>query len=229
MSKLPCSRNRFVTAAASRQRLCTEKGQGSKQRAAGQGRKAPQQRRWGGLGWPGAAQAATNRSAHPLQMQAAAGRAQDEHPRKHKRGTFTQQHQRHLRIYCSKIPYARRSQWRARPQRAQPSRAACERIHSLIWSGSARPLKCSRATERHCCASQGQGGCWARAHCSTARWPCSAATLQVPSSQGQGGCWARAHCSTSRWPPLAAPRQVRLSQGSGGYWRAHFSTSRWPP
>ena len=40
--------------------------------------------------------------------------------------------------------------------------------------------------------------------------------------------FARAHCSTSRWPPIAASAQVLSSHGAP-FARAHFSTSRWPP
>ena len=40
--------------------------------------------------------------------------------------------------------------------------------------------------------------------------------VQVDSSHGQGGSLARAHCSTSRWPLSAAARQVLSSHGSAG-------------
>ena len=77
--------------------------------------------------------------------------------------------------------------------------------------------------------SHGAGGFWARAHCSSSRWPPSAAALQVIEFHGAGGVWARAHCSSSRWPPSAANAQVSSSHGAGGFCaRAHCSSSRWP-
>ena len=67
---------------------------------------------------------------------------------------------------------------------------------------------------------------FARAHCSTSRWPPLAAQAQVHSSHGAP--FARAHCSTSRWPP---PRHRRKSTRptERPFARAHCSTSRWPP
>ena len=62
----------------------------------------------------------------------------------------------------------------------------------------------------------GQGGCWARTHCITCRWPPSAARLQVSASRGQGGCWLSRHCNSCRSPALAAALQVSPSQAHGG-------------
>ena len=71
-----------------------------------------------------------------------------------------------------------------------------------------------------------QGQLFSWAHCSTARWPPSAALAQVFSSQLQPLC--RAHCRIARWPVLAALAQVS-SFHRQPLWRAHCSTARWPP
>ena len=96
------------------------------------------------------------------------------------------------------------------------------------------------------------GAPFARTHCSTSRWPPSAAARKssrpterrsrAPTAAPPGGRprgmaqvfsshgapFARAHCSTSRWPPCAAKAQVTPSHGAP-LARAHCSTSRWPP
>jgi len=57
-----------------------------------------------------------------------------------------------------------------------------------------------------------QGIFWLCSHCSTCKWPFSAANAQqrMPS---YGQLLRIAHCSTSRWPPLAAIVVVCLLQG----------------
>ena len=63
-----------------------------------------------------------------------------------------------------------------------------------------------------------------RAHCSTSRWPPSAASAHVSSSHGQSFRAPFQHLE------VAAPRRARARSSHGqSFARAHFSTSRWPP
>jgi len=82
---------------------------------------------------------------------------------------------------------------------------ACARVRTRIRARAplANPL------------SSHSGAPWARAHCSSSRWPAPAASLHVCSSHGAP--WARAHCSSARWPPWAAPLQVLSFHGAGGF------------
>jgi len=97
---------------------------------------------------------------------------------------------------------AQRAQIHTRRDRSGVQGAASSPRITATAAESRAPTHTAALTEsrvqRAHLVSAFHGACWARAHCSSARWPPSAASVQVDSSHGAGGFWARAHCSSSR-------------------------------